>query len=344
MYSILTTHIEAFRISRECLIYETHHPPGTSAWPEAPSSLDFVPGLSTHHHPSSYHVSPGPEHTEYLRDRGGLPRRHADYPPTVGWEMMSLQVMTVMKILLINIDVDAFRDDEDDEERHLRMIESAPTPRHIRLGSLCPERLRRDRRLSDLSTDVASMEARIAWSRDSDEVLPAASPTLSLPPTSPGNDILKDENCASEERELFIYSCFPDGRSGRVQPAGARDSQLPTPERTEEFQVRFEEAYDDRAYLRARVNTLYRDRPYHRHTALALDREAVYARIEWTSSEEKSAAIEAHVRTLQAQVAMLIAQTTSLQTQLTTALGRITTLEARDPEPQDGPAEVGSSC
>ncbi|GJS62083.1 putative reverse transcriptase domain-containing protein [Tanacetum coccineum] len=115
-------------------------------------------------------------------------------------------------------------------------------------------------------------------------------------------------------------------------------------QRTEEFQVRFEEAYDDRAYLGALVNTLYRDRPYHRHTALALDREAVYARIAWTSSEERSAAIEAHVRTLEAQVATLIAQTTSLQTQLTTALGRIATLEARDPEPQDGPAEAGSSC
>ncbi|GKF03243.1 hypothetical protein Tco_0030166 [Tanacetum coccineum] len=62
----------------------------------------------------------------------------------------------------------------------------------------------------------------------------------------------------------------------------------------------------------------------HRRTALATDREAVYARIAWTSSEERSAAIEAH-------------------TQLTTTLGRIATLEARDPEPQDGPAEAGSS-
>ncbi|GKE65890.1 hypothetical protein Tco_1520051, partial [Tanacetum coccineum] len=43
------------------------------------------------------------------------------------------------------------------------------------------------------------------------------------------------------------------------------------------------------------------------------------------------------------RVAMLIAQTTSLQTQLTTALGRIETLEARDQEPQDGPAKAGSS-
>ncbi|GJR97361.1 putative reverse transcriptase domain-containing protein [Tanacetum coccineum] len=45
-----------------------------------------------------------------------------------------------------------------------------------------------------------------------------------------------------------------------------------------------------------------------RRTALAMDREAVYARIAWTSSEERSAAIEAHVRTLEAQVATLITQ------------------------------------
>ncbi|GKE28664.1 hypothetical protein Tco_1444048, partial [Tanacetum coccineum] len=50
-------------------------------------------------------------------------------------------------------------------------------------------------------------------------------------------------------------------------------------QRTEEFQVRFEEAHDNRALLRARVNILFRDRPYHRHTVVALDREAIYARI-----------------------------------------------------------------
>nr|GEW97748.1 reverse transcriptase domain-containing protein [Tanacetum cinerariifolium] len=52
----------------------------------------------------------------------------------------------------------------------------------------------------------------------------------------------------------------------------------------------------------------------------------------------------AHVRKLEAQVAALIARTSSLQTQLTTALGRIDILEARDPEPHEGPAEAGSSC
>ncbi|GKF40932.1 hypothetical protein Tco_0124274 [Tanacetum coccineum] len=79
--------------------------------------------------------------------------------------------------------------------------------------------------------------------------------------------------------------------------------------------------------------TTVRDRPYHRRTAMILDREAMYARMAWTSSEDRSAAIKAHVRTLEAQVATLIAQTSSLQTQLTTTLGRIKTLEARDPEP-----------
>ncbi|GKF05567.1 hypothetical protein Tco_0036235, partial [Tanacetum coccineum] len=58
---------------------------------------------------------------------------------------------------------------------------------------------------------------------------------------------------------------------------------------TEEFQVRFEDAQDDRAYLRAQVNTLFRDRPYHRYTAMILDREAMYARMACSSSKDRSA-------------------------------------------------------
>ncbi|GJV89787.1 putative reverse transcriptase domain-containing protein [Tanacetum coccineum] len=204
----------------------------------------------------------------------------------------------------------------------------------------------------------------------------AASPPLSLLSTSHRTDVPEAE--MPPRKRACLTTPAPGCEIGESSAAGAARQPGPTPEvdtwdeiveammeiapttlegvdqrvteldttvrqRTEEFQVRFEEAYDDRAYLRARVNTLFRDRPYHRHTALALDREVVYARIAWTGSEERSAAIEAHVRTLEAQVATLIAQTTSLQTQLTTALGRIATLEARDPEPQDGPAEAGSS-
>nr|GEZ16060.1 hypothetical protein [Tanacetum cinerariifolium] len=80
---------------------------------------------------------------------------------------------------------------------------------------------------------------------------------------------------------------------------------------TKEFEVRFDETQDDQAFLRARVNTMFRDRPFHRHTVLFLDREATYAHREWASSEDMT-------------------------------LGRIEILEARDPEPQEGPAEAGS--
>nr|GEV20046.1 putative reverse transcriptase domain-containing protein [Tanacetum cinerariifolium] len=58
------------------------------------------------------------------------------------------------------------------------------------------------------------------------------------------------------------------------------------------------------------------DRPDHRRTAMLMDREAMYAREAWTSS---------------------------LQTQLTTTLGRIKILEAKDPEPQEGPAKADIS-
>ncbi|GKB86285.1 hypothetical protein Tco_0958557, partial [Tanacetum coccineum] len=203
-----------------------------------------------------------------------------------------------------------------------------------------------------------------------------ASPPLSLPPTSPRTDVPEAE--MPPRKRACLTTPAPGYEIGESSAAGAARQPGPTPavdtwdeiveammeiapttlegvdqrvteldttvrQRTEEFEIRFEEAHDDRAYLGALVNTLYRERLQHRRTALAIDREAVYARIAWTSSEERSAAIEAHVRTLEAQVATLIAQTTSLQTQLTTALGRIATLEARDPEPQDGPAEAGSS-
>nr|GFB94297.1 hypothetical protein [Tanacetum cinerariifolium] len=113
--------------------------------------------------------------------------------------------------------------------------------------------------------------------------------------------------------------------------------------RTNEFEIRFEEAQDDRALLKARVNTLFKERPDHRRTAMLMDKEVMYARKAWAYSKDRCLAIVAYVRTLEAQVAALIAQTSSLQTHLTTTLGRIEVLEARDPEPQEGLAKAGSS-
>nr|GEU92281.1 hypothetical protein [Tanacetum cinerariifolium] len=114
-------------------------------------------------------------------------------------------------------------------------------------------------------------------------------------------------------------------------------------QRTNEFEVRFKDAQFDRALLRTQVNTLFRDKPDHRHTAMLIGREAMYSREAWAFSMDRSSTITAHVRTLETQVAALITQTTSMQTQLTTTLGRIKVLEARDPKPQEGPAEAGSS-
>nr|GEZ47030.1 hypothetical protein [Tanacetum cinerariifolium] len=55
---------------------------------------------------------------------------------------------------------------------------------------------------------------------------------------------------------------------------------------TEEFQVRFKEAQDDRGFW-ARVNTLFMNRPFHRHTVMLLDREATYACRAWAGSEDR---------------------------------------------------------
>ncbi|GJT35755.1 hypothetical protein Tco_0926174 [Tanacetum coccineum] len=152
-----------------------------------------------------------------------------------------------------------------------------------------------------------------------------ASPPSLLPPTSPRTDVPEAE--MPPRKRACLTTPAPGYEIGESSAAGAARQPRPTPEvdtwdeiveammeiapttlegvdqrvteldttvrqRTEEFEVRFEEARDDRAYLGALVNSLYRDRPYHRHTALAMDREAVYARIAWTSSEERSAAIE----------------------------------------------------
>ncbi|GJW26554.1 reverse transcriptase domain-containing protein [Tanacetum coccineum] len=89
-----------------------------------------------------------------------------------------------------------------------------------------------------------------------------------------------------------------------------------------------------------------------------------HAREAWTHSINCSKAVHAELQAYRAQVntheiqiqtrdtrigsletlvATLVAQTSSLQTQLTASLGCIQALKARDPEPQDGPADAGSS-
>nr|GEW52442.1 hypothetical protein [Tanacetum cinerariifolium] len=78
-------------------------------------------------------------------------------------------------------------------------------------------------------------------------------------------------------------------------------------QRTDKCEIRFDGAQDDRALLRAQVNTLFKDRPYHCRIAMLMDREAMYAREACVFFMDKSSAIAAHVRTLETQVATLIA-------------------------------------
>nr|GEY39810.1 reverse transcriptase domain-containing protein [Tanacetum cinerariifolium] len=128
-----------------------------------------------------------------------------------------------------------------------------------------------------------------------------------------------------------------DLRRCRVEQAGygITDTQ-----RTDEFEVRFEDARINRALLRARVNTLFRDRPDHHRTAMLMNREAMYSREAYALFMDRSSAISAHVRTLETYVAALITQTTSLQTQLTTALGRIKKIEPKKRTTRETPTTV----
>nr|GEV40651.1 hypothetical protein [Tanacetum cinerariifolium] len=82
---------------------------------------------------------------------------------------------------------------------------------------------------------------------------------------------------------------------------------------TYKIYVRLEDAQDDRALQRTRVNTLFRDRRYHLYITTR----------------------DACIGSIKTLVATLVAQTSSLQTQLTIALRRIQTLEARKPTRTD---------
>ncbi|GKC88141.1 hypothetical protein Tco_1148790 [Tanacetum coccineum] len=81
-----------------------------------------------------------------------------------------------------------------------------------------------------------------------------------------------------------------------------------------------EEARDDQALLRGRVNRLFRDRLFHRHTH-TLD-------LAW---QDKIRDLEAANRKRQEQLLQALTLLKSCQTQLTVALGRIQTLEAKVP-------------
>ncbi|GJZ80473.1 putative reverse transcriptase domain-containing protein [Tanacetum coccineum] len=260
-------------------------------------------------------------------------------------------------------------DDDNEEEEHLAPVdsstahvadpvpsagdteafetdESAPTPRSPQIRvPFAQTHLRRARKTVRVEPPMsASMEARIAeydaaptpplhvassplplpsplTTRPTDAGEPlgyraagirmraaAASPPLLLPSTSHRTD---DHEAEMPPRKRACFTTpTPGFEIGECSAAGAARRPRPTPEA---------DAWDEivEAMMEIAPTTL----------------EGVDQRVTELDTTVRSAAIEAHVRTLEAQVATLIAQTTSL--------GRIETLEAIDPEPQDRPAEAG---
>ncbi|GJS12573.1 putative reverse transcriptase domain-containing protein [Tanacetum coccineum] len=70
---------------------------------------------------------------------------------------------------------------------------------------------------------------------------------------------------------------------------------------THETYVRFKDAQDDRAFLRAQINMIRRDRRYFNVMMVAFEREAMYVHRAWDGSEDRSIAIKAYVRALETQ-------------------------------------------
>ncbi|GJZ85632.1 reverse transcriptase domain-containing protein [Tanacetum coccineum] len=177
-----------------------------------------------------------------------------------------------------------------------------------------------------------------------------APPPSSLPPTSPRTDVPEAE--MPPRKRACLTTPAPRYEIGESSAAGAARQPGPTPEVDtwdEIVEAMMEiasttlEGVDQRVTELDTTSTHYTEIDHTTATQLWLWIERRYARIAWTSSEERSAAIEAHVRTLEALVATIDDSDLLLRLGLNSALGRIATLEARDPEPQDGPAEAGSS-
>ncbi|GJR03176.1 hypothetical protein Tco_0526160 [Tanacetum coccineum] len=341
--------------------------------PEHPPSPDYVPGPEHPHshvedQPLPADASPTALSLGYVADsdpnkdpKEDPEEDHADYPADGG-----------------DGDDEPFDDDDDgddnddededddEEEEHLALADSFvvsvvdPVPLTRDIEAFESDKARKTIRLEP--TMSASIEARIAkHAAAPTPPLPMSSPPLPLPsplttgPTDAGVplgyraarirmrallpstshriDILKVE-MSPRKRACFTTSA-PRLEVGESLAAGAARQSGPTLEadlrqdRVEETGYGITDTWDE--ILEAKTEEFQIER---RHMLIGI----------WTGSEDRSAAIEAHVKTLEAQVATLIAQTSSLQAQLTTALGRIETLKARDLKPQDGPAEAGSRC
>nr|GEU72511.1 hypothetical protein [Tanacetum cinerariifolium] len=83
------------------------------------------------------------------------------------------------------------------------------------------------------------------------------------------------------------------------QPGPALEADLRC-DRVEGMDYEITDNWDEIVEAMMEIAPITLDRPFHRHTVMLLYRDATYARRAWVGSEDRSAAIEAHVRTLEA--------------------------------------------
>ncbi|GKD10297.1 hypothetical protein Tco_1189982, partial [Tanacetum coccineum] len=82
--------------------------------------------------------------------------------------------------------------------------------------------------------------------------------------------------------DLYRFVDMVDATPGRPM-SRERVTELSTTveDETHEMHVRFEDAQDDRALLRGRVNRLFRDRKFHHHIARLMEEEARVSHAAW---------------------------------------------------------------
>ncbi|GJW83798.1 putative reverse transcriptase domain-containing protein [Tanacetum coccineum] len=249
-------------------------------------------------------------------------------------------------------DEEPFEDEDDnEEEEHLAPADSSaipivdpiplvgdteafetdeftPTPRSPQTKvPFAQTRLHRARKTVRLEPPMsASMEACIAEHVTAPTPpLPVASPPspppsrLTTSPTDAGaplgyKAVGIQMRVASPPLLLPFTSHRTDIPEAEMPPQKRACLTTPTPG----LEIRESSAAGAARQLGTTLETDLRDRPYHRHTAMILDREAMYARIAWTSSEDRSAAIKAHVRILEAQLYISLKRTTRASPATTT--------------------------
>ncbi|GKE74181.1 hypothetical protein Tco_1536222 [Tanacetum coccineum] len=270
--------------------------------PEHPPSPDYVP--SPEHPPSPIEIPyiPEPdsdldedpeedseeEHADYLADRGdGDDEPFDDDDDDDDTD---------------DDDEEPFEDEDDDDEEAFETDECAPTPRSPQtIVPFAQTRLSRAWKIVRLEPPMsASMEARIAeYAATPTPSLPIASSSLPLP--SPLTTSLTDAGAPLGYRAAGIRMRVAAASPPLLLPSTSHRTDVPEAEMPPQMR--------DQGEFKIAPTTLegVDQRVMELDTTIRQRTEEFQ-----TGSEERSAAIEAHVRILEAQVATLIAQTTSL--------------------------------